>query len=104
MGATRIAGFLGSVALLALTAASPVSADTVRIYQTNSGGDDVNVIDPATNKTVGHLKGIETAHGVTGSPGGKLIYLTNQSESTVEAYDAKTYQLVQKVKVSRHPN
>ena len=104
MGATRIGGFLGSVALLALTAASPVSADTVRIYQTNSGGDDVNVIDPATNKTVGHLKGIEAAHGVTGSPDGKLIYVTNESESTVDAYDAKTYQLVKKVKLSGHPN
>ena len=49
MGATRIAGFLGSVAFLTL-AASPASSDMVRIYQTNSGGDDVNVIDPATKK------------------------------------------------------
>jgi hypothetical protein len=39
-------GIFGSVALLALAAASPASADMVRIYQTNSGGDDVNVIDP----------------------------------------------------------
>jgi len=104
MGATKIAGFLGSVALLALAAASPASADMVRIYQTNSGGDDVNVIDPATNKTVGHLKGIEAAHGVTGSPDGSKIYVTNESESTVDVYDAKTYALVKKVKLSGHPN
>src|SRR5947208_508373 len=103
MGATRIAGFLGSVALLAL-AASPASADMVRIYQTNSGGDDVNVIDPATNKTVGYLKGVEAAHGVTGSPDGSRIYVSNESESTLDVFDAKTYQLVKKVKLSGHPN
>ena len=103
MGATRIAGFLGSVALLAL-AASPASADMVRIYQTNSGGDDVNIIDPATNKTVGYLKGVEAAHGVTGSPDGSRIYVSNESESTLDVFDAKTYQLVKKVKLSGHPN
>jgi len=103
MGATRIAGFLGSVALLAL-AASPASADMVRIYQTNSGGDDVNVIDPATNKTVGYLRSVEAAHGVTGSPDGSRIYVSNESESTLDVFDAKTYQLVKKVKLSGHPN
>jgi len=103
MGATRIAGFLGSVALLAL-AASPASADMVRIYQTNSGGDDVNVIDPATNKTVGYLKGVEAAHGVTGSPDGSRIYVSNESESTIDVFDAKTYALIKKVKLSGHPN
>ena len=87
MGATRIAGFLGSVAFLTL-AASPASADMVRIYQTNSGGDDVNVIDPATNKTVGYLKGVEAAHGVTGSPDGSRIYVSNESESTLDVFDA----------------
>jgi YVTN family beta-propeller protein len=103
MRATSISGLLGSVALIAL-AASPASADMVRIYQTNSGGDDVNVIDPATNKTVGHLKGVEAAHGVTGSPDGSRIYVSNESESTIDVFDAKTYALIKKVKLSGHPN
>ena len=72
--------------------------------QTNSGGDNVNVIDPATNKTVGYLEGIEAAHGVTGSPDGSKIYISNESESTLDVFDAKTYKLIKKVKLSGHPN
>jgi len=103
MGAMKIAGLFGSVAILAL-AASAASADMVRIYQTNSGGDDVNIIDPATNKTVGKLEGIEAAHGVAASPDGSRVYITNESESTVDVFDGKTNKLIQKVKLSGHPN
>jgi YVTN family beta-propeller protein len=76
----------------------------VRIYQTNSGGDNVNVIDPASNKTVGYLKGVEAAHGVVGSPDGSRVYVSNEAESTVDVFDAKTYELIKKVKLSGHPN
>src|SRR4029079_18031602 len=49
----RLTHLLCSVASLSLFAfaAQPASAEMVRIYQTNSGGDNVNVIDPASNKT-----------------------------------------------------
>jgi YVTN family beta-propeller protein len=103
MRSTSLLCSVASLGLLALTAQS-ASADTVRIYQTNSGGDSVNVIDPVTNKTVGLLEGIEAAHGVTGSPDGSQIYVSNESESTVDVFDAKTYKLIKKVKLSGHPN
>jgi len=32
--------------------ALPLAAGTVRIIQTNSAGDDVSIIDPATNKVI----------------------------------------------------
>ena len=38
--------------LLLALAAPPVSAQTVRVYVTNSAGDSIHVIDPATNKVV----------------------------------------------------
>ena len=41
-------GFRHAGLLLAL-AALPASADTVRVYITNSAGDNIHVIDPATN-------------------------------------------------------
>ena len=44
------------VLLLAL----PLAASTVRIIQTNSAGDNVHIIDPATNKVVGEITGIES--------------------------------------------
>ena len=43
--------------------ALPLAASTVRIIQTNSAGDDVSIIDPATNKVVGTINGIEVNHG-----------------------------------------
>ena len=36
------------------------SADTVRIYVTNSAGDNIHVIDPATNKVIQVFKGPES--------------------------------------------
>ena len=44
---------------LGLLLALPLAASTVRIIQTNSAGDDVSIIDPATNKVVGTITGIE---------------------------------------------
>ena len=35
----------------------------MRIIQTNSAGDNVHVIDPATNTVVGVINGIEAGHG-----------------------------------------
>lgn len=49
--------------LLSALLALPLSAASVRISQTNAGGDDVHVI-PAANKVVFQVKDIEIPHGV----------------------------------------
>ena len=38
--------------------AHPASAQLVRVYATNSGGDAVSIIDPASHKTVASLNDI----------------------------------------------
>src|SRR5258705_11481453 len=76
----------------------------VRILQTNSAGDNVHVIDPATNKVVGVIEGIEVNHGVGGSPDGTRIYISNEADSTLEAGDAKTVKVIKNRKPSGHPN
>ena len=53
---------------LALLLALPLAAATVRIYITNSAGDNVHVIDPATNKVVQELTVGEVPHGIAISP------------------------------------
>ena len=54
--------FLTAAAIVALTL--PLSANgKVLIVQTNSAGDNVHIIDPATNKVVGVIEGIEVNHG-----------------------------------------
>ena len=85
-------------------AALPASADTARIYVTNSAGDSVHVIDPATNKVVQVIKGIEASHGVGFSPDGKRVYISNEAESTLDVVDQKSGKIVKHVPLSGRPN
>ena len=89
----------------ALGASSPAAPQrAVRIIQTNSAGDNVHVIDPATNKVVGVINGIEAGHGAGGSPDGHRIYISDEAESTLDVVDAKTLEVLKKVPLSGHPN
>ncbi len=90
--------------MLSLLLAIPLFAGSVRIYQTNSAGDHVDVIDPVSNTVVLKVEGIEVPHGVVGSPDGKRAYITCESESTLWATDTKTGKLIAKAKLSGHPN
>src|SRR5262245_44431714 len=76
----------------------------VRIIQTNAAGDDVHIIDPATNKVVGKITGIEVNHGAAAAPDGSHIYVSNEAESTLDVVDAKTLKVTNKVPLSGHPN
>ena len=82
----------------------PLAAASVRIYQTNSAGDAVDVIDPATNKVVMQIKDIEVPHGVAFSPDGARAYISCEAESTLWAVDTKTGKLIAKAPLSGHPN
>jgi YVTN family beta-propeller protein len=84
--------------------ALPLAAGSVRIFQTNSAGDDVHVIDPATNKVVMTIKGIEVPHGVGFSPDGTRAYISCEAESTLWAVDTKTGKMIAKAPLSNHPN
>src|SRR5215831_15009346 len=81
-----------------------LSASSVRIYQTNSAGDDVDIIDPATHKVVQKIKDIEVPHGVTFSPDGTRAYVSCEAENTLWATDTKTGKLIGKAPLSGHPN
>src|ERR1019366_7054864 len=53
------------------------SQSITRIYVANSAGDTVDVIDPATNKVVQVIRGIELPHGIAFSLDGTRIYISN---------------------------
>ena len=71
-------------ALVVAFTISPVFAQTARVYVTNSAGDNLHVIDPATNKVVQVIKGVEAAHGVGFSPDGRQVYVSNESDATLD--------------------
>ena len=87
-----------------LALATVLSADTVRVLQTNAAGDNVHVIDPATNRVVGTIEDIEVPHGIVIAPGGSRIYVTNESLTTLDVVDAKTLKVTKRIPLSGQPN
>jgi YVTN family beta-propeller protein len=84
--------------------ALPLAANSVHIYQTNSAGDAVEIIDAATNKIVLQVKDIEAPHGVAFSPDGSRAYISCEAENTLWATDTKTGKLLGKASLSGRPN
>ena len=79
-------------------------ASKLRIIQTNFGGDVIHIIDPATNKVVREIKGVEAIHGVMAAPDGSRIYFSEESTNTVVVMDGKTLQITKRIPLSGNPN
>ena len=89
---------------LSLWFSAPAAASTVRIYVTNSAGDGLHVIDPASNKVVQIIKGIEVPHGVGFAPDGTRVYVTNEADHTLDVVAQKSGKIIKKVPLSGRPN
>ena len=76
----------------------------VRIIQTNAAGDNVHLIDPETNRVVAVIDGIEVAHGAGASPDGSRIYVSNESEVTLDVVDVTTLKVIKRIPLSGRPN
>ncbi len=90
--------------ILFVSAAIPAAAQSSLIYVTNSAGDSIHVIDPATQKVMQEIKGIEGAHGIDFSPDGSRVYVSNEVDGTLDVIDRKSRRTLAKVKLSGHPN
>jgi YVTN family beta-propeller protein len=100
----KLLSLASALTLLFLIATTHADAETVRIYVTNAAGDSVHVIDPATNKVVQQIKGIEGAHGINFSSDGAKVYVSNEADSTLDVFDRKSAKIIKKVALSGHPN
>src|SRR5438067_1267964 len=103
--------FRGGLTVLAGIALCTVSFSLVsaqqsklRVIQTNSAGDNMHIIDPATNKVVGEIKGIEAPHGIAVAPDGSRIYVSEQADKTLTVFDGKTLQVTKRIPLSGNPN
>ena len=104
MVVTRALRNLTAIAVLVLATTLTAADGKVRIVQTNSAGDNVHLIDPATNKVVGEIKDIEVNHGAAAAPDGSRLYFTNEAEHTLDFVDAKTLKVTKRVPLSGRPN
>ena len=76
----------------------------VRIVQTNAAGDNIHLIDPATNKVVAQIKGIEVNHGAAAAPDGSRFYFTNEADHTLDVVDGKSLTVTKKIPLTGRPN
>ncbi len=82
----------------------PARETVVRIIQTNAAGVGAHVIDPNTNKVVAEITDIEIPHGITGSPDGSNLYLSNEAMHSLDVVDARTLRVKRRIHLSGRPN
>jgi YVTN family beta-propeller protein len=75
-----------------------------RIIQTNSAGDNVHIIDPATNRVVGEINGIEVGHGAAATPDGSRLFFSNEALSTLDVVDGRTLRVIARIPLTGRPN
>lgn len=93
-----------AVAAAVLIVLSSVASAQVRVLQTNSQGDNIHLIDPATLKIVGEVKGVPINHGAAAAPDGSRFYFSSEAEQTLHVVDAKTLQSLKKIPLTGRPN
>src|SRR5437773_4252369 len=98
------ANMLASLAILAIPATVALRAATIRIVQTNAAGDSVMLIDPATNKVVGEITGIEVNHGAAVTPDGSRFFFSDEAEHTLDVVSGRTLAVTKKIPLSGRPN
>jgi len=108
---TNKQAFRGALTALAGIALSTVFVSSLsaqeaklRIIQTNSAGDNIDIINPVTNKVVGGIKGIEASHGIAASPDGARIYISEEAGKTLLVVDGKTLEVTKRIPLSGNPN
>src|ERR1017187_7776886 len=96
---------LAAVAGIVLcTVSFPSLAAQLRIIQANFAGDTIHIIDPATNKVVGKIEGMEATHGITVAPDGSRIYISEEATNTLTVIDGKTLKVTKSIALSGNPN
>jgi len=84
--------------------AMPLVAGTTRIYVDNYAGTTIYVVDPATNKVVQVIEGIEEPQSSHFSTDGTRVYISNGADNVLEVVDRKTGKHLKRIPLSGYPN
>jgi YVTN family beta-propeller protein len=76
----------------------------MRLYVTNSLGDDITVIDLRTLKVVGDIKAGEHVHGICAQADGRRFFTTIESERNLKVIDTASERIVETVPLTGMPN
>jgi YVTN family beta-propeller protein len=92
------------ILLLFLGSAMAAGAASMRLYVTNSLGDDVSVIDLVTLKPVQTFKVGEHVHGICAGSDTSSFFVTIESENNLKIVDARTGRILGVIPLSGRPN
>lgn len=74
------------------------------LYVTNSGGNDVTLVDVATHTVIGSIETGPTPHGLEASPDGSLVYVSGETDDDIVAVDTSTSTVLWRTYVGDRPN
>jgi YVTN family beta-propeller protein len=88
------------------SAAEPAAQAKQKLYVTNSGGDDVTVVDAATNKVIGRIEVGPHPHGIAAPADQSVILVTIEGSNPGELVwiDPKTDSVTRRMKIGPAPN
>jgi YVTN family beta-propeller protein len=91
---------------VSLPAAEPAAVVRQKLYVTNSAGDDVTVIDVATNQPIGRIEVGPNPHGIAVPASQDVVYVTIEGSKPGELLwiDPFTDRVVKRLPVGPAPN
>lgn len=81
-----------------------VHAQSVRIVQTNSRGENIHLIDPQTQSVVGEITGVPVNHGAAAAPDGSRLYFSSEAKFTLDVVDTDSMEIISEIPLSGRPN
>jgi YVTN family beta-propeller protein len=101
-----LAAAVVGLAPLAVPAAEPAAKVKQKLYVTNSAGNDVTIIDVATNKPLGRIEAGPNPHGIAVPAAQNFILVTIEGKKPGELVwiDPKTDKITDKMEVGPEPN
>jgi YVTN family beta-propeller protein len=96
--------YLATALLLLVAPLDAALAQKATIVQTNSRSDFISLIDPATQKVVGEIKGVPVNHGAAAAPDGKYLYFSSEAKMTLDVVDTSDFKIIKEIPLSARPN
>ncbi len=90
--------------LSALATGASLWASRAILYVTNSGGDDVTLVDVATNQVIGSIRTGSAPHGLEASPDGTRVYVSGETDDDIVAIDTAASAVLWKAPIGDRPN
>jgi YVTN family beta-propeller protein len=75
-----------------------------KLYVSNSQGNDITVIDLATQRVIGDITVGERVHGLCAPSDGRRLFTTIESENNLKVIDTRTDRVINTIALTGTPN